>query len=277
MSLTSTNQKPLAVVTGSGSGIGLAFAKNLAKQGYDLLLVESNPENLSECEQELRKAFPNISTNSVLGDVAVEETWHLVLSKLGDRSVSLIVNNAGTLLAGDISECQPQDLKRVIDVNLLGIILACQALIPRLSQEPTGHYPTGLINVASIFAVLSPPGFSAYNASKAGVVALSETLRGELKEQGHNVTVILPGLVPTGLFKSGHYPDESYRNQVLEYATGAELTTDSVAQQALDAFSKGRLQVAIGKRASRYWRVKRWIPTTLIDVVARKTRDALGD
>ncbi len=268
--------KPLAVVTGAGSGIGLAFANHLAEEGYDLLLVESDPECLSACHDQLQRSFSGISVITIEGDITSKATWEEVIKALEDRPVSLLVNNAGTLLAGDLTASTPDDLKRVIDVNLTGTIFACHALIPRLSVTPRSPYPSGVINVASIFAVLSPPGFTVYNASKAGVVALSETLRGELKPDGHTVTVILPGLVPTGLFERGRYPSDDFREQVLEYATGAELTPESVVEQALEAFRRGKLEVAIGKRARRYWRLKRWIPTTVLDVVANKTRQALG-
>lgn len=271
----SPSTKPLAVVTGGGSGIGLAFANHLAQKSYDLLLVESDAECLLAVQDQLQRSFSDISILVIEGDITAKETWEQVLKTLGDRPISLLVNNAGTLLAGDLTACMPDDLKRVINVNLTGTIFACHALVPKLSVTPSSPYPSGVINVASIFAVLSPPGFSVYNASKAGVVALSETLRGELKLDGHTVTVILPGLVPTGLFERGRYPNDDFREHVLEYATGAELTPESVVEQALEAFRRGKLEVAIGKRARRYWRLKKWIPTTLLDVVAKKTRQAL--
>lgn len=265
----------LAVVTGSGSGLGAAFAKQLAASGYDLAWVESNSETEVATFEAITKTHPECKIIRVVGDVTSESTWAELVNSLDGRPVSLLVNNAGILHAGEIVDSKAEDLRRVVEVNLIGTLLGCQAIVPLMAKIPEASLPSGIINVASIFAAVSPPGFTAYNASKAGIIGLSETLLGELKPKGHHVTVILPGVVPTRLFDNGSYSKESYRKQVTNYLVNAELTAEGVVSQALEAFGKRRFEVPIGKKASWYWRLKRWIPLTLLDRVAKKSRDQL--
>ncbi len=275
MAASYNSETPLAIVTGSGSGLGVAFATQLAVRGYDLLLVELKYDSLMAIGDAIAEACSTCQIIRIAGDVASETTWKEVVNSLEGRPVSLLVNNAGILHAGDIVDSQAEDLRRVVEVNLIGNLLGCQAVVPLLSNHPLGTLPSGVINVASIFAAISPPGFTAYNASKAGVVGLSETLRGELRPKGHQVTVILPGVVPTNLFDNGSYSQEAYRDQVADYLEKAQLTAEEVVSQALEAFGQGSLEVPIGKKASWYWRLKRWMPLTLLDKVAKQTREQL--
>ena len=209
-------------------------------------------------------------------DVSDSEAWKALREALQSRwpRLDLLVNNAGVLAAGLLGSLSETDLRRVVDVNLLGTIWGCRAMLPWLKSStasPGGALRRGIINVASIIASLSPPGFAAYNASKAGVVALSETLRGELRLHGLNVTVVLPGVVPTPLFGRAKYAEQRYATLVNRYAAESRLTPEEVVETALAAHRRGKLYAVAGRRARWFWRCKQFFPSRTIDALAHRT------
>jgi short-subunit dehydrogenase len=171
--------------------------------------------------------------------------------------------------------------RRVIEVNLIGTLWGCRTMAPWLQASAgprlDSHVPRGIINIASIFASLSPPKFAAYSASKAGVVALSESLRGELRTHGLNVTVVLPGVVPTSLFSRAIYADERIASLAQRYATESRLQPEAVVQAALAAHRRGKLYAVVGGRARVFWRCKQLFPRRLIDLIARRTERELKE
>ena len=166
--------------------------------------------------------------------------------------------------------------RRIIEVNLLGVIYGCQAVAPRLEIRGGAPLPCGVINVASIFASVTPPNFSAYNSSKAGVVALTETLGHELAHRGFVATAVLPGLTSTALFDRAEYANQDIKKNVCSYAANAELTADDVAERSLRAFAKKKPLVTIGRRATLYRMIHRFLPWLLRPLVRRKSQQALG-
>ena len=172
---------------------------------------------------------------------------------------------------------------QVLDTNLSGTLLGCQMATPWLIESATAPLPRvvgqplpGILNIASVFGVVSPPGFAAYNASKAGVIALSETIRGELAPHGLNVTVALPGATPTGLFADAAFASAEFGDQTTRYMAGAELSPEQVAEQALAAAAKGQTHAVIGKRARRFAWLKRMAPSFVLNQVAKRARQQLG-
>jgi short-subunit dehydrogenase len=135
---------------------------------------------------------------------------------------------------------------------------------------------TRIINVASSFAFLCPPGMAAYNLSKAAVVALSETLSGELKPRGVGVTVVCPGPMPTRFVESASFESEAFRRMTESYVQDSTLDPAEVAAASLQASERGQLYVVMGHDQRWYWRAKRWLPRTLLSRVARRVRKDLA-
>lgn len=273
---------PVAVVTGAASGIGRAIAVRLAALGYRLVLVDLDHTGLQQTQSAL---LPSTEAEHelVVADAADATAWRGLASTLQHDSadIALVVQAAGVLVAGRLADCRPGDVERLISVNLTGVVLGAQAMAPLLAASAKSGadspLPRGVLNIASIFAVVSPPGFAAYNAAKAGVIALTETLRGEWAPLGLTATAVLPGVTPTGLFARAEYADEGLRDMVRRHVGHAELTADAVADAALVAYRRRRVVVPIGRRASRFYWLKRWLPNVLLGRVAAEANRELGN
>lgn len=269
--------RPVAVVTGAAAGIGRQLAIRLARLGYDLAAVDIDAEGLQELTASIKTGC-----EAWRADVSDADAWEQIASDLRGRRVGLLVNNAGLLLAGRLDACGPAELRRVVEVNLLGVLLGCRAMTPLLVSTASATRrrdrpaPVGVLNVASVFAPLTPPGFAAYSATKAGVVGLSGALRGEVRGQGLAVTAVLPGVTATGLFDKAHYADDTIRQATAEFLAGGGLAPDAVAEAALRAYRRRRRCVTIGRRAAWYARAKRWAPALVDWAIARRGRRALG-
>lgn len=278
-----------AVVTGGGNGIGRELCRQLAKMGATVAVVDKDLDSAqatcTSLQGEQHLAFA--------GDVARIEDWDRLREELQENwpRLDLLVNNAGVLMGGPLADCPADQTARLIEVNLLGTLYGCQTLLPWLTASRTLNnvydqllmsFPAtslpkpGIINTGSIFAVLSPPGFGAYSAAKAGVVSLSESLRGEVAPLGLNVTVTLPGVTRTSLFDQGKFAAGEFRKATLESVNQAGMTPEHVARETLNAARAGKLYAPIGRRATWYWRLKHWAPRQTIAAVAKQARKKLG-
>jgi short-subunit dehydrogenase len=272
---------PVAIVTGAANGIGRAIALRLAALGYRLVLWDLDHEGLRSVQASLLPA-QGIEHEIVVADTADAEVWAGFASTLqhDGANVALLVQAAGVLVAGRLADCKPSDIERLVSVNLTGVMLGAQAIAPLLAaSQATGGdtpLPRGVLNIASIFATVAPPGFAAYNAAKAGVIALTETLRGEWAPLGLTTTAVLPGVTPTGLFTRAAYADDRFKDMVRRHVGHAELTVDAVADAALVAYRRRKLIVPIGRRATRYYWLKRWLPDLVLRRVAEQANRELA-
>ncbi len=273
---TDSGSAGYAIVTGGGSGIGRAFCHALAKQGWTVAVVDCRSDSAEQVASELQTA-PGAASSHHL-DVADALSWHELRSQLQVEwpRLDLLVNNAGVLSTGTLDDCQSGDIQRIVEVNLLGAMFACNAMLPWLRQTRSTALPRGVINLASIFAAVSPPGFAAYNATKAGMLSLTETLRGELKPFGLNATAVLPGATPTRLFQRARYATSKQSDLCREFIEQSTITPEQVAEEALRGACRKKLYVVVGGRAKLYWRLKQWSPQWLIDLVGRRAVDEFG-
>jgi len=263
-----------AVISGGASGIGMEFARLLHGDGWRIAIVDIDDEAAERAASLLPDALPCPM------DVSHERHWAQLRMHRKDQwpRLDLLVNSAGILLVGECVDNSTEDLQRVVSVNLLGTMLGCQAMLPWLqkSSDSSNAPMRGIVNVSSIFGDVPPPYFSAYAASKAGVIAFSESLRGELARRGLNITVAVPGIVKTGLFERGHYSSDQLGDRVATFAADASITPAEVATESLRAFERKKLYAVIGNRARRYRFLKRLLPARIIDIVAKRVRKALG-
>ncbi|MEQ8846543.1 SDR family oxidoreductase [Botrimarina sp.] len=254
----------VAVVTGAAGGIGGAFALRLASLGYAVVAVDSDRAGLAEL---MSGPLGGGGHRSLGADVSDPAAWDRVADECrrGAARVDLLVQAAGVLLVGPLERCDAADVRRVIDVNLTGAALGARAIAPLLRETARRHgappaLPRGLLNVASVFATVAPPGFAVYNASKAGLLVLTESLRGELAADRLAATAVLPGVTPTGLFAKAIYSDAGLRAATEDWLERSELTPDEVAEAALRAYRRGRAAAVIGRRARRFALLKALAP-----------------
>lgn len=186
----------VAVITGAAEGIGKAIALHAARQGMKLVLADLNPDTLSRTMSELVAEGAEVTGLDVdVSDTTrVEALADLAYSRFG--AVHLLVNNAGVALAKSVWETSQKDWDWVMGVNLYGVTNGLRAFVPRmLAGGDEGH----IVNVASVAGLISEPGMAAYNASKFGVVTVSEGLFHDLalRQAPIGVSVLCPAWVRT--------------------------------------------------------------------------------
>jgi NAD(P)-dependent dehydrogenase (short-subunit alcohol dehydrogenase family) len=191
-----------ALVTGGSSGIGLAIARMLRDEGFDLTLVSRRPERIEAAAAELGAA-------AVAANVAEAEECERIVAEHRDRfgRLDVLVNSAGIGILGRVEELPAKSLDLQLDVNLRGLFLVTQAAIPLL-RESRGW----IVNLASIAGTLPTPELATYGATKAAVIALTRSLNEELDVDGVRAIALCPGFVDTPMARwSGVEPAEMIR------------------------------------------------------------------
>jgi len=179
--------------------------------------------------------------------------------------LDLLVNNAGVAAAGVVGNMPIEDWHWLMNINLWGMVYGCHAFIPRMKQSQRGH----IINVASLAGILSLPEMACYNVSKAAVISLSETLRGELAPFGIGVSVVCPSFFNTNLLRDMRYCDEFQCTFAHAAFDNARMTSEDVAGLVLKAWEKNRLYVLPQASAKMQWFFKRLSPANYYENFAR--------
>jgi short-subunit dehydrogenase len=265
----------VAIVTGGGNGLGREFCIRLATYGCHVALVDVDAAAAQETARQVNAAGGKCRVE--IADVTNIDTWTSLRDRLQADwpRLDLLVNNAGMYAAGYIGSLDLAEAERLIRLNLTSVLYGCHTMTPWLAASAKER-ATRLINVASSFAFLAPPGMAPYNLSKAAVVALSETLHGELKPRNVGVTVVCPGPMPTSFTKTASFENNAFRELTDSYVRNSTLDPATVAAAALAASERGQLYVVLGADQRWYWRAKRWLPVTLLNRVARRVRKDLS-
>lgn len=247
-----------AVVTGAGSGIGRSFALELARRHGAVVCADVNLEAARETVALIEQAGARgYAVACDVGDAeAVRQLAEQAEALLG-HPVTLVINNAGVGLGGKFDELSLDDWQWCMHVNLWGVIHGCHYFVPGFKRQGRG----AIINVASAASYTAAPEMSAYNVTKAGVRALSETLFAELKKDNIRVNVLCPTLVPTNIIKNGRIPGRYSRLADHALMNYAMTTSDDVAKLTLDRLDKGHLYTTPQVDAKLFWLMKRASPS----------------
>ncbi|MFD4970344.1 SDR family oxidoreductase [Streptomyces sp. NPDC058424] len=193
----------LVLVTGAGSGIGRATAYAFAGAGARVVAVDRNAEAAARtAEQSRQLGAPAAWAETV--DVSDEQAMEKLAEKVDAEYgvVDVLVNNAGIGLSGSFFDHTPEDWRKVLDVNLWGVIHGCRLFGKRMAERGQGGH---IVNTASAAAYQPSKALPAYSTSKAAVLMLSECLRAELAGQGIGVTAVCPGFVDTAITSTAHF------------------------------------------------------------------------
>jgi NAD(P)-dependent dehydrogenase (short-subunit alcohol dehydrogenase family) len=259
-----------AVITGAGSGIGAAFAVELAKRGGRVVCSDID-ENAAQATADAI-GIEGGKALALRCDVAQIDDVGCLAADAQDwfgGAPTVVINNAGVGAGGlPIGEVDLDDWNWVLNVNLWGPIHGCHVFAPILRES---GQPGGIINVASAAAFGAAPGMAAYNVSKAGVLSLSETLAAELSGTGVNVTVLCPTFVKTNIVESGRISDKSTQmaSRLMRW-TG--FSPERVARTCLDTLDRGGLYCMPQPDARIGWGIKRFTPTVYTRAVGLATR-----
>jgi NAD(P)-dependent dehydrogenase (short-subunit alcohol dehydrogenase family) len=263
-----------AVVTGAGSGIGAAFAIELAKRGsrvvcsdIDEVAAKRTVTAISEFGGEAVAIACDVTQFDAVQDLAAQsQSWF-------GAAPTLVINNAGVGSGGAaIGQLPLEDWQWVLGINLWGPIHGSHVFAPIL-RTGDADVPRGIINVASAAAFGAAPGMGAYNVSKAGVLMLSETLAAELSGTGVRVTVLCPTFVKTNILEAGRISTETnqFAHKIMRW-TG--VSADKVARTCLDAHDRGDLYCMPQLEAKFGWNIKRLAPGTYTRVAGLLNRVA---
>ena len=259
--------KPLrAVVTGAGSGLGRALALDLADRGAAVIVSDIDVDAAEETAKLLRsqgaqaEVIPCDVTDRDAVFALVDETER----RLG--GIDFIANNAGVAVGGPFDEISIEDWRWAVDINLWGVIYGCQAAVPKMKSRGRGY----VLNIASAAGLLAPPAMSAYNVTKAGVVAFSETLYAEYKSAGIHVSVLCPTFFKTNIIGSGRGATTDKEDaQIQRWMERSKVQADGVAKAGIDAVEDGRLYVQPMRDGRMAWRLKRAHPQRFYDTLSR--------
>lgn len=188
-------QGKVALITGAGRGIGRATAIAFAKEGIHVGLVGRTLENLQHVAEELKQYDVKvaIATANVADLESITAAVESIRSELG--AIDILVNNAGISKFGNFMDLTPEEWTNIIDVNVKGVYYTTRAVLPEMIERKTGD----IINISSTAGQKGAPVTSAYSASKAAVIGLSESLMLEVRKHNIRVTTLTPSTVATDM------------------------------------------------------------------------------
>jgi NADP-dependent 3-hydroxy acid dehydrogenase YdfG len=196
-----TLDNKVVVITGAASGIGRALAVEIAGRGARLAISDIDQEGLAATAEAAR----NVGAREVWFDpldVSDQAAMASYATAVADHfgAINVVINNAGVALSGRFGELTYEDLHWIMDVNFWGVVHGTKEFLPHLIASGDGH----VVNMSSLYGLVSVPGQSAYNATKYAVRGLSEALREEMLMAGHpvGVTVVHPGGVKTAIARN---------------------------------------------------------------------------
>jgi NADP-dependent 3-hydroxy acid dehydrogenase YdfG len=185
----------VALVTGASAGIGEATARSLAAAGATVVVAARRRERLDRLVAGIAADGGRAVATPL--DVASEDDVRAAVSEVESQlgAVDILVNNAGVMLLGFVERADTDEWRRMIDVNVMGLLYCTRAVLPGMRDRGRGH----VVNISSVAGRVTAPGNAVYNLTKFGVVAFSDALRQELAPHGIRVTVVEPGFVDTDL------------------------------------------------------------------------------
>ena len=244
------------LITGAGSGLGAAMARIYAERGAQVAVVDIQLERA----EDTIAALPQVDgghlalTADVGSDASMEALRDTIEHKWGGLNV--LVNNAGVASGGEIVAITPAEWDRVLNINLMGVVRGCRLFVPMLLRQSGGL----VINTASFAGLAGAPTLGAYGVSKAGVVALSESLNAEMKMHGGHCSVLCPSFFQTRLLESCAPGQEEVRQFAGRLMKKGRLNADDVARYAIDEAQSGRFLLLPHPDTRRRWWLKRWFP-----------------
>ncbi len=218
-----------ALITGASSGIGAAFARQLAADGYNLVLVARRRERLESLATELMQRH-NISAEVLVADLAKDEDIEQVAQRIEDtNTLDMLINNAGFSTMGPFAENERSSQLDIVQVHVTACTALCHAALQGMLERRCGT----IINVASIAAFLPGPGGVTYSATKNYMVTFSKALQTEVQDVGIKVQVLCPGFTYSEFHDTTHF-EQFDRASVPK---GLWMTSEDVAIDSLRALN----------------------------------------
>ena len=243
-------------ITGGASGLGRALAERSARAGWRVCIGDLDVERCADALAAIRVHSPH--SQALACDVTREDALQAAADWLQREwgGVDVVINNAGVAQMGGIAETTLDDWRWAVDINLLGVVRGCKVFAPLLRTQGGGQ----LVNIASMAGLVHMPNAAAYNATKAAVVALSETLQLELEPDGIRVSVVCPAFFRTDLARNMRAANPQLEGMTKRLVERARIGADEIAERIFAGIERGDPHILTHPEARRFWRLKRMLP-----------------
>jgi short-subunit dehydrogenase len=242
------------VITGATGGLGVSFARSLAAEGRDLILVGRSAGTLDALAAELSGPH-RVKVETMIADLTDPAAVRGLVDRLNEIDVDLLINNAGFAQHGPYEQLDRAGQHDQLQVCVVALADLAQGIAPQLVRRGRG----GMINVASTAAFQPTPYLTVYAASKAFVLSFSQALHTELRSKGVTVTALCPGPVMTGFWDQVGSTDAAF---------GQRLPADRVVAQGLAGYRRGQAVVVPGWRNRATVHANRLLPRRLAATIA---------
>lgn len=268
MSHDSPFKEKVAIVTGGASGIGRAVSQEMARRGTALVVSDINSKGAEETASGITGAGGKARA-AHLDVTKAEDVQKLVEETASEYGrLDYIFNNAGIGIAGEVRDMSLDDWRRIIDINLWGVIYGTTAAYPLMIKQGFGH----IVNTASTAGLSGFPTLASYCATKHAVVGLSTSLRHEAADFGVKVSVVCPGFVRTGIFEATTVL-KAKREDILAKADPMSMDVDKAALKILRGVEKNKQIINFPFNARLAWWLHRLNPSILSPLKAKAMRD----
>ncbi|MEO6228454.1 MAG: SDR family oxidoreductase [Thermomonas sp.] len=253
------SDNPRVFITGGASGLGHALAMHYVEQGWRVLIGDLNLERCADTLVQLRAVSP--ASDAVACDVTIEADVQVAAEWLQQQwgGVDVVINNAGVAQMGGIADASEADWRWIVDINLLGVARGCRVFTPMLRAQGGGQ----LVNIASMAGLVHMPQAAAYNATKAAVVALSETLQLELQADRIGVTVVCPAFFRTALAQNMRASSPALEAMTKRLVERARIGPEQIARLIFEGVQRGETHILTHPEVRRTWLFKRVLPYAL--------------
>ena len=267
MSLPTPTALNRAVVTGASSGIGMALATELARRGHSLIVVARREEVLEAVKVRLEAEF-GVTVEVRACDLSDPAARQPLLDELAGREISILCNNAGIATFGPVASLDPEYEKSQVQVNSVACHDLVLAVLPGMVERRSG----AILNVGSAAGNMPIPNNATYAASKAFLNTFSESLRGELKGSGVNVTLLAPGPVRTEEIVE---EEKTFVDRLVPDRLWVD--TEYTARVSLDALARNKMRIVPGPLSQAMSVAGNYTPRGIMAPIVGKFYAKLGE
>ena len=266
----------VCVITGAGSGIGRALAVDLAGRGARLAISDIDDVGLADTVRRAQSAGAREVRSDHL-DVADRAAFTAYAADVAAHfgRVDLVVNNAGVALSGDLLDLEYDDMDWIMGINFWGVVHGTKEFLPHLIASGDGH----LVNISSLFGLISMPGQTMYNSAKYAVRGMSEAVREEMLIAGHpvGVTVVHPGGIKTAIARNARYSEHEDGAESARFFDEklAKMSPERAAEIILSGVEKNKARVLVGWDAHAMHHLAKLTGSRYQDIVARSARKVM--
>ncbi len=257
----------VAVITGAGSGMGQALARQLAGYGCHVAIADINADNLTDTARQLSSGVRCTQHPLDVADRSAVEAFAADVAAQHGQ-VNMVFNNAGVAASGTLDVLPYEDFDWLMGINFWGVVHGCKAFLPYLHDAAWGH----IVNTSSLFGLMSVPTQSAYNAAKFAVKGFTDSLSQELRDTSIKVSCVMPGGVKTNIVRSARYVASDNQSPTKEeivstFDSLARLTSDQAAAEILRGVARGRRRILVGNDARVLAALVRLLPERYLDLM----------